>query len=329
MSENYDQSDHIEPPIATLDQEFSNRDVLISTIKQYFYARNEVVVLDKHSDQRKVTFKCYFGGQYRNGLNLTDNTRKRQTGSRLMACRFSIRKKRVIVGDLASSGTGAASTLAYLQDKTENQWTTRKERYNDKVVARAEFLDGRSPIQALYNKIRAGDFILNVMVDSNGALSGLFFCHEKSAELARRFNIVFIMDCTYKTNRFGMPLFNIVVITATYNTFNAGFAVICNETESMLYRELALVAALDIVFPFANNLLLRMACQQNILSNATKKFDDICDTDDSINDWSQLLSTVLASKHLKTDGLRFKSNGSQKQNHFGSVCARILGLIHK
>ncbi|KAH9272681.1 hypothetical protein BASA83_005187 [Batrachochytrium salamandrivorans] len=205
MSENYDQSDHIEPPIATLDQEFSNRDVLISTIKQYFYARNEVVVLDKHSDQRKVTFKCYFGGQYRNGLNLTDNTRKRQTGSRLMACRFSIR------------------------DKTENQWTTRKERYNDKVVARAEFLDGRSPIQALYNKIRAGDFILNVMVDSNGALSGLFFCHEKSAELARRFNIVFIMDCTYKTNRFGMPLFNIVVITATYNTFNAGFAVICNE----------------------------------------------------------------------------------------------------
>ncbi|KAH9274813.1 hypothetical protein BASA83_002522 [Batrachochytrium salamandrivorans] len=69
------------------------------------------------------------------------------------------------------------------------------------------------------------------MVDSNGALSGLFFCHGKSAELARRFNIVFIMDCTYKTNRFGMPLLNIVGITATYNTFNAGFAFICNETE--------------------------------------------------------------------------------------------------
>ncbi|KAH9246302.1 hypothetical protein BASA81_016163 [Batrachochytrium salamandrivorans] len=209
MSENYDQSDHIEPPIATLDQEFSNRDVLISTIKQYFYARNEVVVLDKHSDQRKVTFKCYFGGQYRNGLNLTDNTRKRQTGSRLMACRFSIRSQCYVCGHF--------SHLSLLPN------------------------------------------------------------HQ-------------------------------VVVTD---------------------RELALVAALDIVFPFANNLLLRMACQQNILSNATKKFDDICDTDDSINDWSQLLSTVLASKHLKTDGLRFKSNGSQKQNHFGSVCARILGLIHK
>ncbi|KAH9246336.1 hypothetical protein BASA81_016135 [Batrachochytrium salamandrivorans] len=80
MSENYDQSDHIELSTAVLDQEFSNRDVLIATIKQYFHARNEVVVLDKHSDQRKVTFKCYFGGQYRNGLNLTNDTRKRQTG---------------------------------------------------------------------------------------------------------------------------------------------------------------------------------------------------------------------------------------------------------
>ncbi|KAH6585379.1 hypothetical protein BASA61_006875 [Batrachochytrium salamandrivorans] len=91
MSENYDQPDHIELSTAVLDQEFSNRDVLIATIKQYFHARNEVVVLDKHSDQRKVTFKCYFGGQYCNSLNLTDDTRKRQTGSHLMACQFSIR----------------------------------------------------------------------------------------------------------------------------------------------------------------------------------------------------------------------------------------------
>ncbi|KAH6581272.1 hypothetical protein BASA50_004357 [Batrachochytrium salamandrivorans] len=145
------------------------------------------------------------------------------------------KEEKAIVRDLASSGTGAAPTLAYLRDKTGNQWTTRKEIYNEKMVARTEFLDGRSPIQALYDEICSGDFIFNVMVDSNGALSGLFFCHEKSAELARRFNIVFIMDCTYKTNRFGMPLLNIVGITATYKTFNAGFAFICNETEPMLY----------------------------------------------------------------------------------------------
>ncbi|KAH9244814.1 hypothetical protein BASA81_017754 [Batrachochytrium salamandrivorans] len=147
MSENCDQPDHLELSTAILDQVFSNRDVLISTIKQYFHARNEVVVLDKHSDQRKVTFKCYFGGQYRNSLNLTDDTRKRQTGSHLTSCQFSIRanfskkkglwtigktnlshnhpvtdnlggistaraltkEEKAIVRDLASSGTGAGS----------------------------------------------------------------------------------------------------------------------------------------------------------------------------------------------------------------------------
>ncbi|KAI9912094.1 hypothetical protein PsorP6_009463 [Peronosclerospora sorghi] len=62
------------------------------------------------------------------------------------------------------------------------------------VVARREFLDGRSPIPALYDEIRAGDFIFNVMVASDGALRGLFFCHEKSVYLARRVNVVFFID---------------------------------------------------------------------------------------------------------------------------------------
>ncbi|KAH6595417.1 hypothetical protein BASA50_005829 [Batrachochytrium salamandrivorans] len=302
MSENYDQSDHIELSTAVLDQEFSNRDVLIATIKQYFHARNEVVVLDKHSDQRKVTFKCYFGGQYRNALT---------------------KEEKAIVRDLASSGTGAAPTLAYLRDKTGNQWTTRKEIYNEKVVARAEFLDGRSPIQALYDEICSGDFIFNAMVDSNGALSGLFFCHEKSAELARRFNIVFIMDCTYKTNRFGMPLLNIVGITATYKTFNAGFAFICNETEPMY------VWALQ---SFELNLLCVWHVNKNILANATKKFDDICDTDDYMDDWSQLVY-CFSEQVFEDKWTKFQIKWRPKQdtlvhegNHF--VIKRILGIVN-
>ncbi|KAH9251488.1 hypothetical protein BASA81_010656 [Batrachochytrium salamandrivorans] len=124
------------------------------------------------------------------------------------------------------------------------------------------------------------------MVDSNGALSGLFFCHGKSAELARRFNIVFIMDCTYKTNRFGMPLLNIVGITATYNTFNAGFAFICNETEPINLTTLA----------------TRMTIWMTGAS----------------------LSTVLASKRLRTRWTTFQIKWRPKQDYFGSVCAQIL-----
>ncbi|KAH6572644.1 hypothetical protein BASA62_003290 [Batrachochytrium salamandrivorans] len=80
----------------------------------------------------------------------------------ISTARALTKEEKAIVRDLASSGTGAAPTLAYLRDKTGNQWTTRKEIYNEKVVARAEFLDGRSPIQALYDEICSGDFIFNV-----------------------------------------------------------------------------------------------------------------------------------------------------------------------
>ena len=37
------------------------------------------------------------------------------------------------------------------------------------------------------------------------------------------------MDCTYQTNRYGMPLLNIVGVTCTNTTFNAAFAFISNE----------------------------------------------------------------------------------------------------
>ena len=328
-----------------INRTFTERGALISFIKDHFRAQNIIVVVDKHSDNRKVTFKCYYGGKYRNPLGLTDDTRKRQTGTRLMDCPFFIRAnfskktgqwtikkativhnhpisdnlggistarrltdtEKTIVRDMANAGTGAASTLAYLREKTRNQWTTKKEIHNEKVVARAEFLDGRSPIQALYDEISTGDFIFNSKVNSNGSISGLFFCHQKSADLARRFNVVFVMDCTYKTNRFGMPLLNIVGITATNSTFNAGFAFICNEIEAMYVwalqsfefvtkpsiivtdRELALMSAIAIVFPSTKNLLCIWHVNKNILAYATTKFASTDDTNAYMDDWNQLL----------------------------------------
>ncbi|KAH9264357.1 hypothetical protein BASA83_012183 [Batrachochytrium salamandrivorans] len=224
MSENYDQPDHLEPPIAILDQEFSNRDVLISTIKQYFHARNEV--------------------------------------------------------------------------------------------------------------------------DSNGALSGLFFCHEKSAELARRFNIVFIMDCTYKTNRFGMPLLNIVGITATYNTFNAGFAFICNETEPMYVWALQsfelsyqAISCCDRSRTCIGGLLLPLFFRLQRICFAygmsTKTFwqtqpRNLTTLATRMTIWmtGASLSTVLASKRLRTSGLSFKSNGGQSKTLWFSMCT-ILGSFTK
>ncbi|KAI9918990.1 hypothetical protein PsorP6_011291 [Peronosclerospora sorghi] len=99
---------------------------------------------------------------------------------------------------MANAGTGAAPTLAYLRYKTGNQWTTKKEIYNKKVVARREFLDGRSPIQALYDEIRAGDFIFNVMVSSDGALQLNAKIKSEKSNLAHRHAVKFMKPLVKK-----------------------------------------------------------------------------------------------------------------------------------
>jgi hypothetical protein len=65
---------------------------------------------------------------------------------------------------------------------------------NEKALARRDFLDGRTPIQALYEEISAGEFIYDYKADADGSLSALFFSHVSSAKLAETFNTVFVMD---------------------------------------------------------------------------------------------------------------------------------------
>jgi MULE transposase domain len=43
--------------------------------------------------------------------------------------------------------------------------------------------------------------------------------------------VVFVMDCTYK-NKFGLPLLSIVGMAATNQSFNAGYALIIEETQA-------------------------------------------------------------------------------------------------
>lgn len=97
------------------------------------------------------------------------------------------------------------------------------------------------------------------------------------------------MDCTYKTNRLAMPLLNIVGITSTYQSFNAGFALLPDEQESSYIwalrqfsfvvspsaiatdRELALMNAIMNVFPECVNLICIWHINKNVLANCKQE----------------------------------------------------------
>lgn len=54
------------------------------------------------------------------------------------------------------------------------------------------------------------------MTDS---IRDLFWAHPASVDILHAFPSVLIMDCTYKTNRYGLPLLEVVGVTCTNLTF--------------------------------------------------------------------------------------------------------------
>jgi hypothetical protein len=91
-------------------------------------------------------------------------------------------------------------------------------------------LKGRGPIEALVELISCSDYFSKVRL-VEGAVECMFFMHQSSISMCQTFRMVFCLNCTDKTNKFGMPLLNVVGITSTYATFNAGFVFLHAKNE--------------------------------------------------------------------------------------------------
>lgn len=68
-------------------------------------------------------------------------------------------------------------------------------------------------------------------IDDTKTMTDLFWAHPISLKLLRAFSHVLIMDCTYKTNRYRMPLLEIVGLTSTDMTFVVAFVYLQYEKE--------------------------------------------------------------------------------------------------
>jgi len=132
----------------------------------------------------------------------------------------------------AFGGQGLApkDIICIVRKEFANSHSTAKEIYNELGTARTEELRGRGPIKALVELISYTNYFSKVRLVGD-AVNYVFFMHQSSVSMCQMFCTVFLLDCTYKTNKFGMPLLNVVGITSTYATFNAGFAYLHAENE--------------------------------------------------------------------------------------------------
>jgi hypothetical protein len=125
-------------------------------------------------------------------------------------------------------------------------------------------------------------------------LERLFFAHPDAVELYKKHPEVVLLDCTYKTNRFRMPLLNMCAVTGNRKTIQVVLCFLSGEKtedydwamghfEDLMLnheipepdtwvtdRELALMNTLDDLFPDSSHLLCTWHVNMNILANCRK-----------------------------------------------------------
>ena len=168
--------------------------------------------------------------------------------------------------------------------------------YNLKAQMRRDVLGPLTPIQALIREFDEKDWVYNFQQDIHQQITHLFFIKGSSQTLLIDNHEVLIMDCTYKTNRYKMPLLVISGQTALHTTFYVAFCFLITETavdyiwalqqlkevysrlefpDSIILvsdMEKGLILASSIVFPNINHLLCIWHINQNVLTKCKKSF---------------------------------------------------------
>ena len=192
-----------------------------------------------------------------------------------------------------NAGIAPRQQLAQILNQNPNRNVGSKDVYNANLRSRIELLQTRKPLQVLMDLANEKDYLTVFKLGENGNLSHAFFCHPDAAKLALQFQSVLVLDCTYKTNRYKMPLLHFVGCTAFNTTFTIAYAFLSKEEVAdytwalnalsqsitgytpnvfVTDRERALISAIQHVYPARNICICLWHINKNVLSHCKKLF---------------------------------------------------------
>ncbi|XP_026397118.1 protein FAR1-RELATED SEQUENCE 8-like [Papaver somniferum] len=108
--------------------------------------------------------------------------------------------------------------------------------YKEREKFRNESWQDRVLMQQLLFLFEEANYSTAYDMNNEGEVEYLFIANPECVELTRCFHQILFMDCTYKTNRYNMPILNFVGQTSTKSTFNVAFCFLKDESkESYLW----------------------------------------------------------------------------------------------
>ena len=102
---------------------------------------------------------------------------------------------------MTMAGIPPRQILSSLRQNNPNCKAIARMMYNAKANITKEVLAGSTMIQALFEELGQVDFTFDIKRDENRHLTHLFFAHPSSIALTKSYPYVFVMNCTYKTNK--------------------------------------------------------------------------------------------------------------------------------
>ncbi|XP_057426429.1 PKS-NRPS hybrid synthetase cheA-like [Lotus japonicus] len=134
------------------------------------------------------------------------------------------------VGKMTRSWVPPRKMLLTLKENNPSNLTTISQIYGVCKRLRKSLRGGLTEMQHLLKKLD-GDKYVHFERHEPGSevIRDVFWAHPNAIKLFNTFPYVVIMDCTYKTNKYAIPLLEIVGLTSTDKTYSIAFCYIVNE----------------------------------------------------------------------------------------------------
>lgn len=135
------------------------------------------------------------------------------------------------LSELVSAGISPRDIQTYLRQQNPTSLATRQDIYNRIAEVKGSMHEGQSSINALINQLDREGFWSRVRVDENQRVTAILFAHPGSLQHLQAYSDLLLLDCTYKTNKYQMPLLDMIGVDACQRSFCIAFAFLSGEQE--------------------------------------------------------------------------------------------------
>ncbi|KAL6513162.1 hypothetical protein OROGR_020648 [Orobanche gracilis] len=255
-------------------QIFANRDGILNWVREVGYSLGFVLIVFRSDEARngkrgRITIACEKSGTYKQSKDVL----KRKTSTKKSQCPFLIYTKegpngwtvhvrcgrhnhesiksfvghaypgrltdceRAKVEVLKRNSVKPRNILNALRDDNSSNCTTVGQIYNFGAKFKRSIRHPRTQMQHLLKLLQDdGYFTLSRLDDESNVVKDIFWAHPTAVKLLNKFSIVLILDTTYKTNRYRMPLLEIVGQTSTEKNFTVAFCYMeCEKHSNYLW----------------------------------------------------------------------------------------------